>query len=641
MNDTAEPENNEASQTVSGTALTNTSQTKPGKNRKATTGRKRNASAKSASVNRKVAQNLTNEAANESLSNDNRNDSLPQIGVTQTADDADILTDSEPKEKPRVALDEQLELIDKYLGRIANGESNFEITLNDALPHMSSIQNALSRIQQNMLQKTDAVTNLATGKIDDTIPVDSPRDVLGQALKSLQNQIHELVSNLSFPTEIDEILLQQKDSNGAQLKGSWANISNAVCDALESQSDFVDSIPLPLCIVDSESRIRYANREGCRIFKFDSNRLGHVKITEYASMPNWDDKDNPLSRVRATQMTTIGRQEIQIFENRLDVHAIATPLWSRDGDVNGTVLVIIDETQQHRIRQNVNQTAQTVQRMAHTLTDSSISAEQQAIAIERKITLVTEHTHKLASLIQRISESTAKSQSGISSVSAASEEMTATVGKIANNAEQARSVTSNAVNAVDEASQEVTQLENAAVQISNVTETIVEIAEQTKLLALNATIEAARAGEAGKGFAVVAGEVKELAQQTNTATSDIRLKIEAIQTATHHTIQRIRDIALIMKEVDNFVDSIAAATEEQTITTRDISKNLAGSSTDLSNVTKAMKELSESADRMTHTVKEVTRDTTQIKKTSANLHHFAEDLERTESKLNDSLAHLT
>jgi methyl-accepting chemotaxis protein len=56
---------------------------------------------------------------------------------------------------------------------------------------------------------------------------------------------------------------------------------------------------------------------------------------------------------------------------------------------------------------------------------------------------------------------------------------------------------------------------------------IVDIAEQTKLLALNATIEAARAGEAGKGFAVVANEVKALANQTNAATADIRVRLNS------------------------------------------------------------------------------------------------------------------
>ena len=62
-------------------------------------------------------------------------------------------------------------------------------------------------------------------------------------------------------------------------------------------------------------------------------------------------------------------------------------------------------------------------------------------------------------------------------------------------------------------------------QVQSVSSTIETIARKTNMLALNATIEAARAGDAGRSFAVVAAEVKKLAHDTRSATSQIALTI--------------------------------------------------------------------------------------------------------------------
>jgi len=108
---------------------------------------------------------------------------------------------------------------------------------------------------------------------------------------------------------------------------------------------------------------------------------------------------------------------------------------------------------------------------------------------------------------------------------------------------------------------------------------ITSIAEQTNLLALNATIEAARAGEAGKGFAVVAGEVKDLARETAKATEDIARRVAAIQTDTQSAVGAIGQIANIVADINNYQMTIASAVEEQTVTTSEMSRNVAEAAT--------------------------------------------------------------
>ncbi len=250
---------------------------------------------------------------------------------------------------------------------------------------------------------------------------------------------------------------------------------------------------------------------------------------------------------------------------------------------------------------------------------------------------VSASSSEMSDDVNSVAEAMGQASSNIGMVASAAEEMTATINEISQNTEKAREITGKAVTQASDASVQVDQLGQSAQEIGKVIETITEISEQVNLLALNATIEAARAGEYGKGFAVVANEIKDLAKQTADATGEIKQRVESIQVSTEGTVTQIGNITQIVREINEFVTTIASAVEEQSVTTKDIASNVTQASEGIEQVNDKTAKSAEVSKTIAVDVSDITQKINEINNSSSQLNMSAKELSTLSQQL-DAMA---
>lgn len=152
----------------------------------------------------------------------------------------------------------------------------------------------------------------------------------------------------------------------------------------------------------------------------------------------------------------------------------------------------------------------------------------------------------------------------------AGDELVASIGEVERNVLAAGSVALDGQRLAEDAHVEVTGLGDSSAQIGEVVKVIQRIAAQTNLLALNATIEAARAGESGRGFAVVAKEVKDLANETARATTEVETKVRTIQEQVARVVGSLTDIRSVVERINETQNVIGGVLTEQAAVTRAI-----------------------------------------------------------------------
>ncbi|MEW6534626.1 MAG: methyl-accepting chemotaxis protein [Candidatus Auribacterota bacterium] len=236
--------------------------------------------------------------------------------------------------------------------------------------------------------------------------------------------------------------------------------------------------------------------------------------------------------------------------------------------------------------------------------------------LEEVVDSLSQTSSDLLHKADTIAQNSEHQKTKITETASAMDEMTATILEIAKNASEAAEIANQSLGKAHEGEKGVrssvesiqkmlslaetlknnmNKLNQQATKIGEINTIITDISAQTNLLALNAAIEAARAGEAGRGFAVVADEVRKLAENSMSATTEVASNISAIQELAQTNTEEveeavkamyqstelanksgvmIQEIVAFTQKVTDQIASIATSAEEQSVTSKEINNTI-------------------------------------------------------------------
>lgn len=262
---------------------------------------------------------------------------------------------------------------------------------------------------------------IAAGHLDFTAPLNR-RDEVGQLLRafhSVQTSLKTMVTDINNQVEI-VIQGHLKTRIGTEChRGEYRNIIEGINLTLDYLIGYLDNMPLPAMIIDTDRTVRYINQRGAALGNIEPRQLMGQKCYDHFRTEDCHSGGCACLKAMCNKAQTASQTIARPAALELDIHYIGMPIQDRQGQVIGAFEVVMDQTaiaQARRLARKITayQDAEVLR-----IKEALSQLAQGNLAIDLRVAAADEDTRETQQVFRVIAEAVNQVASAIRELSTA------------------------------------------------------------------------------------------------------------------------------------------------------------------------------------------------------------------------------
>lgn len=233
-------------------------------------------------------------------------------------------------------------------------------------------------------------------------------------------------------------------------------------------------------------------------------------------------------------------------------------------------------------------------------------------AIEKMAEVLNKEANSIRYESSKVRNGSSSQAASIEEISASIEEAASALIEVSDNSQRSKQMSEKTSKSINENLAYFQKTADVVANIKKHSEEIEKIAAQTEVLAINAAIEASKTRGLHGGFTVIATEIKKLAENTIQASENIFAYIDKSHEMSQLTSHRVTEINSGLLELNNKMEHVVLAAEEQKQSVYQISLVMNELNSSAQENSAASNQLFEIADKLKE-LSEMLKDQLQIK----------------------------